>query len=72
MAAYLSGVTRAPLTSFLIMMEMTDSHQMLLPLMAGTLVATGVSKLVNREPLYHALAERFLPPATEAPIHHKD
>ncbi|HJV53972.1 MAG TPA: chloride channel protein [Noviherbaspirillum sp.] len=60
MAAYLSGVTRAPLTSFIIMMEMTNSHHMLLPLMAATLVASGISKLISPTPLYHALADRFL------------
>ena len=61
MAAYLSGVTRAPITSFVIMMEMTNSHQMLLPLMSASVVASGVAKLVCQEPLYQALAERFLP-----------
>ncbi len=66
MAAYLSGVTRAPITSFIIMMEMTNSHHMLLPLMAVTVVASGVSKLVSPTPLYHALSERFLPPPREA------
>jgi H+/Cl- antiporter ClcA len=59
MAAYLSGVTREPITSFIIMMEMTDSRQMLLPLMAATVVASGVSKLICRVPLYQALAENF-------------
>jgi H+/Cl- antiporter ClcA len=62
MAAYLSGVTREPLTSFVIMMEMTGSHHMLLPLMTATLVANGMSKIVCPMPLYQALAERFLPP----------
>lgn len=59
MAAYLSGVTREPITSFIIMMEMTDSRQMLLPLMAVTVVASGVSKLICKVPLYQALAEKF-------------
>ena len=59
MAAYLACVTRAPVTSFIIMMEMTNSQNMLLPLMAATLIANGVSKLISPSPLYHALAERF-------------
>lgn len=59
MAAYLSGVTRAPVTSFLIMMEMTNSHQMLIPLMAASVVASTVSKFICPTPLYHKLAERF-------------
>jgi len=65
MVAYLSGVTRAPLTSFIIMMEMTGSHEMLLPLMSASVVANACSKLVCRPQLYHALSEKFpsnLPP----------
>ncbi len=59
MAAYLSGVTRAPVTSFIIMMEMTGSHEMLLPLMTASVIASGSSKIVCRTQLYHALADRF-------------
>lgn len=59
MAAYLSGVTRAPLTSFIIMMEMTGSHQMLLPLMTASVIASAVSRFVCPAQLYHTLAERF-------------
>ncbi|HEX7642511.1 MAG TPA: chloride channel protein [Burkholderiaceae bacterium] len=59
MAAYLSGVTRAPVTSFIIMMEMTGSHEMLLPLMTASVIASASSKLVCRTQLYHALADRF-------------
>jgi H+/Cl- antiporter ClcA len=62
MAAYLSGVTRAPVTAFIIMMEMTDSHHMLLPLMAASVVASAVSKLISPPPLYHALSVKFKPP----------
>lgn len=59
MAAYLSGVTRAPVTSFIIMMEMTDSHQMLLPLMTASVAASACSKLVCKTQLYHSLADNF-------------
>jgi H+/Cl- antiporter ClcA len=64
MAAYLSGVTRAPVTSFIISMEMTNSHQMLLPLMVASVVASQISKLFCPEPLYHKLSEKF----TEPPV----
>lgn len=63
MASYLSGVTREPLTSFVIMMEMTGSHQMLLPLMSAALIATGVSKVISRQPLYQVLAEGLTAPS---------
>ena len=67
MAAYLSGVTRSPLTSFIITMEMTGSHQMLLALMAVSLLASLVSRYVTPVPLYHALSQKFItPPETPA------
>ncbi len=60
MVAYFTGVTQAPLTSFIIVMEMTDNHSLVLPLMATALIAHGISRIVCREPLYKALAERFV------------
>lgn len=60
MVAYFAGVTQAPLTTFIIVMEMTDNHDLVLPLMATALVAHGVSRIVCHEPLYKAMAERFL------------
>jgi H+/Cl- antiporter ClcA len=65
MTAYLSGVTRAPVTSFIISMEMTNNHQMLIPLMAASVLASGVSKFISPTPLYHKLSENFaVPPVT--------
>ena len=66
MAAYLSGLTRSPLTSFIVTMEITGSQQMLLSLMTATLIASMVSKVICPAPFYHALAQRFEPlPATQ-------
>jgi H+/Cl- antiporter ClcA len=56
MVAFLAGMTQTPITSFVIVMEMTANHQMLLPLMATAVVAHGLSKSVAPVPLYHALA----------------
>jgi H+/Cl- antiporter ClcA len=58
MCGYLAGVTQAPLTSLVIVMEMTTQHAMVLPLMITAAVATAVSKLIS-PPLYRALAERY-------------
>lgn len=60
MVAYFSGVTQAPLTSFIIVMEMTDNHSLVLPLMATALIAHGISRIVCHEPLYKAVAEHFV------------
>lgn len=58
MCGYLAGVTQAPLTSFVIVMEMTAQHAMVLPLMITAALATAVSKLIT-PPLYQTLANRY-------------
>jgi H+/Cl- antiporter ClcA len=60
MVAYFSGVVQAPITAAVIVMEMTDNQDMMIPLMTTSLLATGVSRLVCRRPLYGTLARRFL------------
>jgi H+/Cl- antiporter ClcA len=56
MCGYLAGVTQAPLTSLVIVMEMTTQHAMVMPLMFTAAVATGVSKLLSPS-LYRTLAQ---------------
>lgn len=60
MVGYFAGVVQAPITTFLIVMEMTDNHEMVLPLMATALIATAVSRMICPHPLYSSLAEQFL------------
>jgi H+/Cl- antiporter ClcA len=59
MVGFLAAVTRAPLTSFIIVMEMIDGHAMVLSLMACALVSSGVSRILSR-PLYSTLAQMQL------------
>jgi H+/Cl- antiporter ClcA len=61
MAAYFSGVVQSPLTATVIVMEMTSDRGMVIPLMATALFAASISRLISREPLYHALARNFSP-----------
>lgn len=56
MAAYLSGVVQAPLTSAVILMEMTRDPGLVGPLMASSLIARLVSGRIMREPIYHVLS----------------
>lgn len=53
--AFLAAVTQTPMTAFIIVMEMVDGHSLVLSLMASTLVASGVSRLISA-PLYASLA----------------
>ncbi len=67
MCAYLTGVTQAPLTSAVISLELTDSGDLLLPILATVLIARGVSGLVCRVPIYRGLAELLIGPAATPP-----
>lgn len=60
MVAYFAGVSHAPISAFVIVMEMTDNHNMVVPLMAAAVIAYGASRLVCPRSLYHVLAEQFL------------
>ncbi|WP_132143839.1 chloride channel protein [Luteibacter rhizovicinus] len=60
MAAYLAGVTQAPLTAAVISLELTANRQMALPIMAACLLARAVSSLVCRVPVYKALANNLI------------
>jgi H+/Cl- antiporter ClcA len=62
MVGYFVGVVQTPLTGFIIVMEMTNDHSLLLPLMATSFIAFGVSRLVCKKPIYVALARAFLAP----------
>src|SRR5262249_38735739 len=47
MAGFLAAVTQAPLTAFIIVMEMVDGHAMVLTLMAAALGASLVSRWIS-------------------------
>lgn len=59
MCGYLAAVTQAPLTSLVIVMEMTTQHGMVFPLMVTVIVAAALSRLLS-PPLYRTLAQRYL------------
>lgn len=59
MAGFLAAVTQAPLTAFIIVMEMVDGHAMVLSLMASAMLASLVSRMISR-PLYDTLATHML------------
>ncbi len=60
MVAYFAGVTQAPITAFVIVMEMTDNHEMILPLMAAAFIAKLCSRLVCPTPIFHTMALNFI------------
>ena len=52
MAAFFSGAAHAPVTSILILFEMTGNYQIILPLMLATVVSTLFSRAISQESIY--------------------
>ena len=65
MVGFLAAVTQSPITSAIIVMEMIDSHSMVISLMAVALIAKAVSSRMGPE-LYQQLARGFLENAEAA------
>jgi H+/Cl- antiporter ClcA len=60
MAGYFSGVVQAPMTAFVIILEMTGNNANVIPLMIAAVTGFATSRLIAPEPLYHGLAGMFV------------
>ncbi|WP_376784702.1 chloride channel protein [Pseudomonas nitroreducens] len=60
MGAYLAGVTRSPLTASVIVLELSHSPDLAIPMLAATLLAAAISGWIAPVSLYHALARQIL------------
>lgn len=60
MVAFLTGITRAPFTSSIIVLEMTDRHSLIFYLMLAGMVSSLISLLVSRHSLYDQLKNLYL------------
>ena len=60
MAALLTGVVRAPLTGIVLVVEMTASVEMLLPMLGACFAAMLVPSLLRDPPLYESLRANIL------------
>jgi H+/Cl- antiporter ClcA len=56
MAAFLAGAIQAPITSFVIIFEMTNQHQMILPIMLASLIGYMITRICRAKHLYQTLA----------------
>lgn len=64
MGAVFAGVIRAPITSVLIIFEMTGSYGLILPLMISNMISYAIARHFQPTPIYDALLEQdgiFLP-----------
>ncbi|HOZ45078.1 MAG TPA: chloride channel protein [Candidatus Hydrogenedentes bacterium] len=67
MAAVFAGAAHAPITSILILFEMTDNYRIIVPLMCATVAATVVSQRILHESIYTIKLKRRGISITESP-----
>ncbi|MDH0748043.1 chloride channel protein [Pseudomonas sp. GD03842] len=60
MGGYLAGVTRSPLTASVIVLELSHSPDLVIPMLAVSVLASAVSGWIAPVSLYHALARQVL------------
>jgi CIC family chloride channel protein len=58
MGAAFAGIVRTPLTSVIMIFEMTRDYSIIVPLMIANLISFFVSYRLQREPIYEALAQQ--------------
>jgi len=74
MGAVFAGVVRAPMTSVLMIFEMTQDYAVIVPLMIANLVSLFISSRLQRQPIYEALAvqDGIHLPKSETRHRHRD
>jgi H+/Cl- antiporter ClcA len=60
MVAFLTGITRTPFTSAILVLEMTDRHNVIFHLMLAGMVASLVAMVVDRHSFYDHLKYQYL------------
>jgi H+/Cl- antiporter ClcA len=75
MVSFLTGVTQTPITSCVLVLEMTDGHKVIFSLMLAALFAQGAAKLIQHESFYEVVSDQILEarrkattPAAENPL----
>jgi len=58
MGAVFAGIVRAPMTSVVMIFEMTQDYAVIVPLMIANLVSLFLASRLQHEPIYEALAEQ--------------
>ena len=60
MVSFLTGVTRAPFTSAIIIFEMTDRHSVIFYLLLGAILSNIIANIVSKKSFYDHLKEMYL------------
>jgi H+/Cl- antiporter ClcA len=65
MIGFLTGITRTPFTSFVLVLEMTDRHQAIFPMMFASMIAYGASHLIDSKSFYERVKESLIEKAEQ-------
>ncbi len=65
MTAGLSALTQSPLTTFILILEMTDRHKAIFPLMLAAIIGHGLSRLILKQSFYEFVCESILKKMSE-------
>jgi len=60
MVGFLTGVTRSPFTSAILVLEMTDRHSIIFHLMLAGMIANLIAMVIDKHSLYDHLKDRYL------------
>jgi H+/Cl- antiporter ClcA len=60
MIAFLTGVTRTPFTSAVLVLEMTDRHSAIFFFLMAAVIAQFASEKIQRTPIYEILKNRVI------------
>jgi H+/Cl- antiporter ClcA len=60
MAGFLTSITRSPFTSAILVLEMTNSHNVIFYILLTALISNLMATFVNRHPFYDQLKDKFL------------
>lgn len=65
MAGYFAGVVQAPMTAFVIILEMTGNHEVVIPVMCASMIGHWTARAISPKPLYHEMARLIVDDAAD-------
>lgn len=60
MTSGLAALTHSPLTSFILILEMTDRHRAIFPLMLAAMIGHGISKFILKKSFYEFVSSKII------------
>lgn len=66
MVGFLNGVTHTPITSFILVLEMTDRHSVVIPMMTAAVFSSIGARLLAKKSFYELSVDKIL--ETELPV----